>query len=258
MPAASGLTDVGCVRKVNQDSLLLDPDLGLYLVADGMGGARGGEWASKIAVETVQKFVAASPVRDESVLPAAYERANFNVWERASQDHSLDGMGTTLVGVLLLDEGIALASVGDSRAYLFHDGELSQITEDQTWVNEVGRKLGVSEEKLKVHPMRHVLTMAIGVSNPLTVKSFRLSPAPGDQILLCSDGLNDMVNDEEIRLTLSKYIANLSQAAHELVRLANEGGGKDNVSVVLARPRSGAAGSVGLLAKVMGLFTRGS
>jgi protein phosphatase len=232
VPAASGLTDVGCVRKVNQDSLLLDPDLGLYLVADGMGGARGGEWASRIAVETVQKFVAESPVRDESVLPAAYERANFNVWERASQDHSLDGMGTTLVGVFLLDDGIALASVGDSRAYLFHDGELSQITEDQTWVNEVGRKLGVSEEKLKVHPMRHVLTMAIGVSNPLTVKSFRLSPAPGDQILLCSDGLHGLVSPDQMQAILIAPMPLEARCRH-LIEAARNAGGPDNITALI-------------------------
>lgn len=232
MPVASGLTDVGCVRKVNQDSLLLAPELGLYLVADGMGGARGGEWASRIAVETVQQCVAEAATRDESTLASAYERANFRVWERAAQDFALDGMGTTLVGVLQLEEGVAVASVGDSRAYLFHDGELSQLTEDQTWVNEVGRRLGVSEEKLKVHPMRHVLTMAIGVSNPLTVKSFRLSPEPGDQILLCSDGLHGPVSPDQIQAILIAPMPREERCRH-LIEAARNAGGPDNITALL-------------------------
>jgi len=230
--SAFGLTDVGCVRKVNQDSLLLAPELGLYLVADGMGGARGGEWASRIAVETVQQVVSEATVRDESILATAYDRANFRVWERASQDSSLDGMGTTLVGVLTLDEGIAVASVGDSRAYLFHEGELSQLTEDQTWVNEVGRRLGVSEEKLKVHPMRHVLTMAIGVSNPLTIKTFRLKPEPADQILLCSDGLHGPVSPDQIQAILIAPMP-LEERCRHLIDAARKAGGPDNVTALL-------------------------
>jgi PPM family protein phosphatase len=230
--SAYGLSDVGCVRKVNQDSLLLDPDLGLFLVADGMGGAKGGEWASRIAVETVQQVVAESPSRDEALLATAYDRANFRVWERANMDPSLDGMGTTLVGVLTLDEGIAVASVGDSRAYLFHDGELGQLTEDQTWVNEVGRKLGVSEEKLKVHPMRHVLTMAIGVSNPLTVKTFRLTPEPGDQVLLCSDGLHGPVAPEQIQAILIAPMP-LEERCRHLIEAARTAGGPDNITALI-------------------------
>lgn len=232
MPVAIGLTDVGCVRKVNQDSLLLAPELGLYLVADGMGGARGGEWASRIAVETVQQCVAESVTRDESTLATAYDRANFRVWERANQDFSLDGMGTTLVGVLVLEEGIAVANVGDSRAYLFHEGELSQLTEDQTWVNEVGRRLGVSEEKLKVHPMRHVLTMAIGVSNPLTVKTFHLAPEPGDQILLCSDGLHGPVPPEQLQAILIAPMP-LEEKCRHLIEAARNAGGPDNITALL-------------------------
>lgn len=232
MLSAYGLSDVGCVRKVNQDSLLIDHELGLYLVADGMGGARGGEWASRIAVETVQQVVAEAVNRDESTLAAAYDRANFRVWERAAQDPTLEGMGTTLVGVLTVSGGIAVASVGDSRAYLFHEGELSQLTEDQTWVNEVGRRLGVSEDKLKVHPMRHVLTMAIGVSNPLTVKTFRLTPTSGDQILLCSDGLHGPVSEEQIQAILIAPMPPEQRCRH-LIDAARKAGGPDNITALL-------------------------
>lgn len=212
--------------------MLIDDGLGLFLVADGMGGAKGGEWASRIAVETVQQLVREAESRDEATLAAAYDRANFRVWERAAQDPSLEGMGTTLVGVLTLAEGIAVASVGDSRAYLFHEGALSQITEDQTWVNEVGRKLGVSEEKLKVHPMRHVLTMAIGVSNPLTVKTFRLRPQAGDQILLCSDGLHGLVGEDQIQAILIAPMPREERCRH-LVDAARKAGGPDNITAVL-------------------------
>ena len=232
MPLAFGVSDLGCVRKNNEDSLLVSPELGLFLVADGMGGARGGEHASRMAVDTVAEYVRNSPHRDETTLPGAFDRANFRVWERASADPTLEGMGTTLVGLLALGEDFALASVGDSRAYLYSQGRLTQLTEDQTWINEVGRRLGMDEDKLKVHPMRHVLTMAIGVSHNVTVKAGRLLPPPGSQILLCSDGLHGPVGEDRLQEILISPIS-LEARCHSLIEAARQAGGPDNITVVL-------------------------
>lgn len=232
MPEAYGLSDLGCVRKNNEDSLLLDQELGLYLVADGMGGARGGEHASRLAISAVLEYVHGTHQRDENTLPAAFERANFRVWERAAADPSLEGMGTTLVGVMLLGSQAALASVGDSRIYVFNGGALTQLTEDQTWINEVGRRLGVPEDRLKVHPMRHVLTMAIGVSHQVTVKSYSFQPSPGCQMLLCSDGLHGPVSHERMQEILISPIS-LEARCHSLIEAAREAGGPDNVTAIL-------------------------
>jgi PPM family protein phosphatase len=232
VPAAYGLSDLGCVRKNNEDTLLIDPVLGLYLVADGMGGAQAGEEASRLAVETVAESIAVALRNDDQALVQAFQRANRRVIERAHSDFSLDGMGTTLVGVLD-DGGVAhIASVGDSRAYLFESGILSLITDDQTWVNEVGRVLGMDDQTLRTHPMRHVLTMAIGVTPELRVQTYRLTPRHGWQVLLCSDGLHGVVDAETLKNILSREIS-LDAKCHSLVEAAKLGGGPDNVTAVL-------------------------
>lgn len=223
---------MGCVRKNNEDSMLLSPELGLYLVADGMGGARAGEHASRLAVEAVRDFVLAAPDRTDELLPEAFNRANYRVWEKASGDPALEGMGTTLVGVLTLNGEAAIASVGDSRAYFFYDGMLTQLTEDQTWINEVGRRLGMPEDRLKVHPMRHVLTMAIGVSHSVTVKAGSLETPAGCQILLCSDGLHGLVETQKIQEILNSPIS-LEARCHSFIEAARQAGGPDNITAVL-------------------------
>lgn len=232
MLGAWGLTDPGCVRRNNEDSFLVDPDLGLYLVADGMGGAQAGEQASRIAVDTVQDFIRSAPNGGMDTLVAAFEAANRRVMREAEGDISLEGMGTTLVGFLERGDDAYVASVGDSRAYLFEDNELTSMTEDQTWVNEVGRRLGIEENNLKTHPMRHVLTMAIGVSVPLRVGHFGIRPRAGSLILLTSDGLHGVVSPEEIARVLSSQIS-LEDKCHSLIEAARSEGGPDNITVVL-------------------------
>ena len=180
MIEAYGASNVGCVRTNNEDYFLIAPSIGLYVVADGMGGAQAGEHASKLAVETLvglmEKLDPSS--RDRSTvsdaLVDAFEEANRRVMDAASSDPSLEGMGTTLIAAMECDGGLVVASVGDSRGYQSDNGALKLITEDQTWVNEVGRRLGLEEESLKTHPMRHVLTMAIGVSEQLRVHTYQL------------------------------------------------------------------------------------
>lgn len=234
MLEAFGLSDRGCVRTNNEDSFLLDPDAGLYLLADGMGGAQAGETASQLAVETVAGFVRSAPERNVNVLIEAFQEANRRVLSRAATDLSLNGMGTTLVGVMVCGEELAIASVGDSRVYLFEEGILFPITEDQTWANEVGRRLGLDDDRLKSHPMRHVLTMAIGVESALRIHSYSVRPAAGVQFLLCSDGLHGVVTQETMVNALIPE-RTLEAQCHYLVDAARQSGGPDNVTVVLLR-----------------------
>ncbi len=229
-----GISDPGSVRANNEDYYLLLRDRGLYLVADGMGGAQAGEHASRLAAETVADFMLSHPEQDAETLVNAFEEANRHVMTAASSDLTLEGMGTTLVAALDTGDEIVIASVGDSRAYVYENGHLLVITEDQTWVNEVGRRLGIDEVSLKHHPMRHVLTMAIGVSPQLRIHTYALTPQPGTQVLLCSDGLHGVVEPEVIAQTLADGDS-LEAKCKYLVAAAKDAGAPDNVTAILLK-----------------------
>lgn len=234
MLEAFGLSDAGCIRPNNEDYYLLAPSLGLFLVADGMGGAQAGEHASQLAAETVGEIVWRAGAYDERLLITALEEANRRVLTAANSDTNLEGMGTTLTAVLDTGSHAYIASVGDSRAYIYHEGQLLVITEDQTWVQEVGKKLGIEEAQLKTHPMRHVLTMAIGVSDQLRINSYVVELSEGMQFLLCSDGLHGVVGDEGI----AQIFANeddLETKGRNLIETARKNGGPDNITAVLLR-----------------------
>jgi protein phosphatase len=230
-----GVSDPGCVRGNNEDFFLLAPAAGLYLVADGMGGAQAGEHASRLAAETVRDVIQGvpQPASPDDLLDA-FAEANRRVAREAEADPDREGMGTTLVAAVEHEGDLFIASVGDSRAYVFTGGKLQPITEDQTWVNEVGRRLGLDEETLRIHPMRHVLTMAIGVSGQLRVHHYRLHPEKGALLLLCSDGLHGVAPDEEIAKVLAGD-GSLETMANDLVELARSRGGPDNITAVLLR-----------------------
>lgn len=235
MVEAFGLSDLGCVRSNNEDYYLMAPNIGLYVLADGMGGAAAGERASKLAAEKVWEVIynhGENPGIE--VLAEAFEQANQCVINEAAMDVSLDGMGTTLVSVLEAGDEMLIASVGDSRAYLFQENQLASITADQTWVQEVGRRLGIDEENLKTHPMRHVLTMAIGVSQQLRINTYRVRPLIGAQILLCSDGLHGVIDDHHIARILAGE-GSLEEKCNALISSAKANGGPDNVTTVLLR-----------------------
>jgi protein phosphatase len=242
MLEAFALSDKGCIRTNNEDYCLIEPGLGLYILADGMGGANAGERASRMAVETVAETVLMSQRRDSQVLLSAVEEANRRVIEASQNDIALEGMGTTLVAALETGgDELSIASVGDSRAYVLDDGGLRAITDDQTWVNEVGRPLGLDEESLRNHPMRHVLTMAIGASSPLTVNSYAVPLEPGALVLICSDGLHGVVDPLKLEGILQggRNGAGLDESCRQLIEAAKEAGGPDNVTTVLLRkPRS--------------------
>jgi protein phosphatase len=235
MLEAFGASDAGCVRSNNEDYFLVVPLDRLYLVADGMGGAQAGEHASRLAAETVWQLVHAEggEVGAEKLV-SAFEQANQKVMEAASADPEMEGMGTTLVAAVEKGGELLVASVGDSRLYTFNEGTLTTITEDQTWVNEVGRRLGIDEDSLKNHPMRHVLTMAIGVSENLRVHTYTVQLTPGMLVLLCSDGLHGVIREEELILSLSTP-GTLEAKCRHLIATARSRGGPDNVTVLLLR-----------------------
>jgi len=235
MLEAFGASDPGCVRGNNEDYYLVSPSLGLYLVADGMGGAQAGEHASKLASETVLEVIQGNgaPI-DADKLVSAFNEANHRVMEAAAADSSMSGMGTTLVAVVDLGGDLLIGSVGDSRAYLFDQGGLQPLTDDQTWVNEVGRRLGLDEESLKSHPMRHVLTMAIGVSEELRVHTYRVHPSPGAQVLLCSYGLHGVATEEDIANALGSA-GSIEAKCQQLIAAARSRGGPDNITAVLLK-----------------------
>ena len=228
------MSDPGCVRQNNEDYYYVDPALGVYLLADGMGGAAAGETASRMAVETALKHIYSGKPRSVELLVRAFEEANRQVLNTANANAELNGMGTTLVGAIENGPHLLISSVGDSRAYLFENGQLISITQDQTWVNEVGRKIGLDEEKLKMHPMRHVLTMAIGVDSALRVGSFEIEPVPGAEFLLCSDGLHGVVSTE-VMAALLREPGTLEERCWRLIDAAKAAGGPDNITAILLR-----------------------
>jgi serine/threonine protein phosphatase PrpC len=237
MLEACALTDPGRVRSTNQDFVQIVPDLGLYLLADGMGGARGGERASRMAVEVVTEILSRSPHRDAAALLGAVEEANQRVLSEATRDPRLEGMGTTLVAALETRENdLAIASVGDSRAYVVEDGELRAITEDQTWVQEVGKTLGLDEHSLKTHPMRHVLTMAVGVGSAIRIRYYAIALKPDMIMMLSSDGLHGVVPEKEIKRILTDGAGGLKKMCADLISAAHAAGSPDNVTVLLIRP----------------------
>lgn len=233
------LTHTGKVRSANQDCFRIVPELGLYLLADGMGGARGGERASQMAVEAVAENLGRAPHRDAAALLKAVEEANHRVLAEATRDPRLEGMGTTLVAALETGENdIAIASVGDSRAWLLEQHRLRAITEDQTWVQEVGRTLGLDESSLKTHPMRHVLTMAVGVGAAIRIRYYAVALQPGDIMMLSSDGLHGVVPREELETILNAPHPALEDKCQELIAAANAAGSPDNVTALLIRRRN--------------------
>ncbi len=228
-------TDTGRVRSNNQDTPLAVE--GLFAVADGMGGHRGGEVASQLAVRALESgFVER---RAETLLEAVHQ-ANDAIFERASDDPDLRGMGTTLTALAPVegtdedveDEVLAVVNVGDSRTYLFRDGELEQLTEDHSLVEEMVRNGRLTPEEAEGHPQRNIVTRALGIEADVDVDWLTVVPYTGDRFLLCSDGLFGEVDEGRIASVLRR-LEDPDDAAHELVRLANDGGGRDNVTVVV-------------------------
>jgi PPM family protein phosphatase len=233
-------SDVGRVRSANQDSWLAHPDRALFVVADGMGGHQGGEVASSMAVEIID---ASYDEPSAEGIVAALERANEAIHGRGASEPDLRGMGTTAVVAVLVDERgtgtdgdpgqqLVIANIGDSRAYLYRAGELIQLTEDHSMVADLVREGRISPEEAEHHPQRNIVTRVLGVYSDIDVDLWPVDPARGDRFLLCSDGLFNEVGEEQIGAVLRR-LDDPSEAADELVRLANEGGGRDNTTVIV-------------------------
>lgn len=243
----SGLTDVGRARKHNEDCYEIDRDRLLFVVADGMGGHSHGEVASRIAVDTIRDFIqhdnSTDPLSDATSsdgsfhehsrrLRRAVRLAHDQVLDAIHQDGALQGMGTTVVGLLLRDRTAALAHVGDSRAYRVRSGGMSQLTQDHTWVHEQVKAGYLSEEQARHHPLKNVVTRALGSDKEVLVDLQELEVEPGDLYLICSDGLTTMLDDAEI-LRLVQSGGSLDETCRRLVAEANARGGLDNVTVIL-------------------------
>jgi len=224
------LSDTGRKRRHNEDSFVCDPPL--FAIADGMGGAQAGEVASELAANAVQGR-GDEPGTGETRVVELIQDANRRVFERAHEDASFAGMGTTLTLALVEDGKVSLGHVGDSRAYLLRAGKLEQITEDHSLVAELTRAGKLSEEEAESHPQRSVITRALGTDPDVDVDAFTVETQDGDIFLLCSDGLTAMVEDRAIEEILDKRRGNLKRAAQDLVKAANKSGGEDNITVLL-------------------------
>jgi PPM family protein phosphatase len=225
-------TDTGLVRSVNQDLAVETPTL--FAVADGMGGHAGGEVAARMAVDALGMAFGRQPTG--AGLAEAVSEANTAVWQHSLENPELRGMGTTLTAVALVNENgkdvLALVNVGDSRSYRFHDGEFSQITSDHSLAEEMVRSGELTSAEAEVHPHRHILTRALGVSSDVAVDLWRIQPVRGDRYLLCSDGLTNELDADQIGEVLST-IADPHQAAELLVQAARTHGGSDNITAVV-------------------------
>jgi protein phosphatase len=230
---AGAATDVGRVRQMNEDRYLADERL--FAVADGVGGHQAGEVASQTSVETLlARFTEGE--HTTAGLVAAAEAANQAVWQLAQGSREKRGMGTTLTALALVqddgEEQLALINVGDSRAYLLQQGELLQLTEDHSLVEELVRDGKLTPAEAQIHPQRSIITRALGMEPAIQVDSWEIDPYQGDRILLCSDGLTNELSDDRIASTL-RQVADPQEAAHELVRQARAAGGSDNITVVV-------------------------
>ncbi len=245
---SAGNTDKGRTRKNNEDSFLVDQAGSLYAVADGIGGHSGGEVASRMAVETLREVMQdrragkdATPPYGLSpdaapaltALTYAFRLANIKLLEAGSRDPALSGMGTTMTAVLLKGKTACLAHVGDSRAYLLRNGALEQITEDHGVVAEQVRAGLIRPDQARKSPYRHIITRAIGIDREVVADHRTIEVRPGDVFLLCSDGLTEMVEDQEIERILKSTAP--PGAVEKLIKAANDHGGVDNITVVVVK-----------------------
>ena len=233
-------TDIGMVREVNQDYVFTtEAPIGnlpnLLVVADGMGGHRAGEYASRLAVEVLKQELATSTEDGpEAMMRNAITRANERVLEAARQDAKLSGMGTTLVAATVIERTLYFANVGDSRLYLLND-DIKQLSKDHSLVQEMVRLGGINQEEAKYHPDKNIITRAIGAKDEVEIDFFEYRLKKGDTILICTDGLSNMVEDEEI-LHIVKCSRDVVEAVEQLIERAKDTGGNDNIGVIVAQP----------------------
>ena len=222
-------SDTGRRRRRNEDNYVVAPPL--FAVADGMGGAQAGEVASQLAASALEGGNSAAPEGTQRI-DELIQEANRRIFDRATTDPSASGMGTTMTVALVEGMTVAIGHVGDSRAYLVRGEQMEQLTEDHSLVNELLKSGKLSEEEAQVHPQRSVITRAVGTDPDVDVDDFTIEAEEGDVFLICSDGLSDMVEDDEILEVLHQNRDDLDRAVKALVAAANRGGGEDNITAV--------------------------
>ena len=246
----AGRSNTGMVRSNNEDKIGEDQEIGLVVLADGMGGYKGGEVASRIAVNTILEELRSeipklSPgqideqtgyTKESLAARKSVVKANESIFSVSTSEPQYRGMGTTLVMGIFYDNQITIAHVGDSRMYRFRDGNLQQVTVDHTLLQELVDRGFYTQEEANSSLNKNLVTRALGIEGSIAVDIKEDLAMPGDIYLLCSDGLTDMVDDQEIHATVTAFKDNLDQLADKLISLANENGGRDNVSVLLAKP----------------------
>jgi PPM family protein phosphatase len=262
------VTDVGKVRDHNEDAIGSMPDIGLWVLADGMGGYNAGEVASGIAVKTIIDLVTKACktekrseieagtgyMRQTIVLRDAIHRANKVINQTAQSQPQCEGMGTTLVASLFYDNKVSIAHVGDSRMYRLRGNRFEQITMDHSLLQELVDRGFYSQEEAQRSTNRNYVTRALGVEANVEVEVQEIDVQKGDYFLMCSDGLPDMVEDEDIHLTISTFGNDVRTVGEQLVKLTNDNGGRDNVSVVLVRVADSFPADAGIMRKFRGLF----
>ena len=261
-------TDVGKVRDHNEDTIGAQPDIGLWVLADGMGGYNAGEVASGIAVKTIIELVTQACkterrgeiesgtgyMRQTIVLRDAIHRANKIINQTAQSQPQCEGMGTTLVASLFYDNRVSIAHVGDSRMYRLRGNRFEQITMDHSLLQELVDRGFYSQEEAQRSTNRNYVTRALGVEANVEVEVQEIEVQKGDFFLMCSDGLPDMVEDEDIHLTITTFANDVRTVGEQLIKLTNDNGGRDNVSVILVRVAEAFPAQSGILRKFRGLF----
>jgi serine/threonine protein phosphatase PrpC len=263
-------TDTGRVRSKNEDAIALNPKHGIAILADGMGGYSAGEVASRIATDVLlesledgmdriqsqsQDLLTMRGRQIQNLMVDSIHRANFAVIEAARAEPEYHGMGTTLVAALFHNDKVTVAHVGDSRAYRFREGELTQITRDHSLLQEQIDAGLIDPEWARFAEHKNLVTRALGVDPEMEVEIHDHQTEPGEIYLLCSDGLSDMLTDEEMCDALNRYGSALQSACDELVQQANYNGGHDNISVILVKVQSNSAESIGLLGRFLNWLT---
>ena len=235
------MTDVGRRREVNQDYVYvtdrpIGPFPNLLTVADGMGGHKAGDFASSYTVNVLKDELKKTPMdKPEEILRSVVSIANHKLIEAASRDIKLEGMGTTLVAATVVGNTLYFANVGDSRLYLIND-KIRQLSKDHSLVEEMVRLGGIKAEEARNHPDKNIITRALGAEKTVDIDFFDLKLKPGDVVLMCSDGLSNMVEDSQLKEIISDTDTDLDEKGRILIREANRNGGKDNIAIVLVEP----------------------
>jgi protein phosphatase len=263
-----GMTDTGKVREHNEDTIATDADIGLLVLADGMGGSNAGEVASGIAVKTVLNLIREQVEREDLtvldkdsgmtrpsiILRDAIHRANKIIYQTARTQPQCEGMGTTIVAALFFDNRVSIAHVGDSRMYRLRSDRFEQVTMDHSLLQELVDRGFYSAEEAQRAANKNYVTRALGVEPNVEVELQEAAVQKGDVYVLCSDGLSDMVEDDDIHLTISTFSANLDTVAKQLIQLANDNGGRDNVSAVMAQVIDAFPANKGIVDKIFRWF----